>query len=308
MWTPATTSLACRHYRRIAGGLRRTTRHPLGICLPVWVVLLSACLLATGCGRTINRAAERRIRDALPQYIGPAHVWRAHVENPPERTIRGKLSQISIDGEGVDFGEIIRLEQLHLDMRDATFDVGARRLTSVASTSFQAAINERDLNEYLRKFPPPNEEPVRIKRVWLRPGHLYAEGTRWALGKAWPFTATSEPSLVSKTRVKFDVDKMSVVGLTVPLPSSWLRWLSHRLSQGFDFTTLPFPLQLDTFKVDSGRLTVSGTADVMESLNRRIACLFTCSASARIPTTATDIWEEPLPSWRGEGTESSLFR
>src|SRR5690349_3078554 len=99
--------------------------HPAGIRF-LAVLFLTACLLTTGCGRTINRAAERRIRDALPQYIGTARTWRAHVDNPPERTISGKLSRITIDGEGVDFGETIRLDRLHIDMVDAVFDVDSK--------------------------------------------------------------------------------------------------------------------------------------------------------------------------------------
>ncbi len=274
MSTPATTSLACKRLpARTQYAIRNTA-------------IILACILTSGCTRTVNRAAERRIRDVLPQYIGNARVWRAHVENPPERTIRGKLSRITIDGEAVDFGEIIRMAGLHIDMRDATFDVDRKRLTSVASTAFETEIDERDLNDYLRKFPPPDQEPVRIKRVWLRPGSMYAEGTRWALGKAWPFTATSKPALISPTRVKFDVEKMSVVGLPVPLPAAWLSWLSHRLSQGFDFTTLPFPVRIESFKIESGRLTLTGTADVMQSLNSRLA-----SKAIKLPLHNDDVWQ-----------------
>src|SRR5437773_12469432 len=103
MSMPVTTSLACEP-RHGTAPMPYRCQH----------LLIAICLLSSGCGRTINRAAERRIRDTLPQYIGHARVWRAHVENPPERTLRGKLSQITIDGEGVDFGETIRLAQLHI--------------------------------------------------------------------------------------------------------------------------------------------------------------------------------------------------
>src|SRR6266540_1658841 len=104
MWTPAITSLECRRPGHGAASISCVLRHgtaPMRYILrhgaaPMpyisRLLLIAACLLTAGCGRTINRAAERRIRDALPQYIGPARVWRAHVDNPPERTLRGKLS------------------------------------------------------------------------------------------------------------------------------------------------------------------------------------------------------------------------
>src|SRR5262249_8326884 len=91
----------------------------------------AAALLVTalfGCGRTINRTAERKIRDALPGYIGPARVWRAHVDNPPERTLRGRLSVVTIDGEGVDLKQTVTLDTLHIEMRDTEVDSGKQQL------------------------------------------------------------------------------------------------------------------------------------------------------------------------------------
>jgi hypothetical protein len=228
------------------------------------------CLLSSGCGRTINRTAERKIRDVLPSYIGPARVWRAHVENPPERTIQGKLSSVVIDGEQVQLRDTILLDTLHIEMRDADFDGGRKRLKAVRETTFRAVVSEAGLNDYLRRNPPPEEEPVRIKHVYLRQGHFYVEATRWLIGRAWPFTSSTEPRLVSPTRLDFPPERMTVMGLRVPLPASALQWFAKRLDQGFDFTTLPFPVRISRFTVEPGHITLEGTADVMESLNQRI--------------------------------------
>jgi len=231
--------------------------------------LLSLLLLATGCARTINRSAERKIRDALPSYIGPARVWRAHVENPPERTIQGRLRRIMIDGEQVRLRQTIVCDTLHIEMQDAVVDTGRQRLRSVGLTTFAAVIGERNLNDYLRR-DPPEDDPIRIKRVQLRQGVIHVEATRYLLGVDWPFTLTIEPRLASETRLDFDPEQMTVLGLRVPLPSVVLRWFARRLNQGFDFSTLPFPLRITRFRVDTGRVTVEGIADVMQSLNERI--------------------------------------
>ena len=242
------------------------TRYRILPCL----LLSAVCLLATGCGRTINRAAERKIRDVLPSYIGPARVWRAHVENPPERTIGGHLGSVTIDGEQVQLRETILLEMLHVEMRDAEFDSGRKRLKAVRETIFRAVVSEAGLNDYLRRNPPPEEEPVRIKHVYLRQGHFYVEATRWLLGRAWPFTSTTEPRLVSSTRLDFEPERMTVMGVRVLLPASALQWFAKRMNQGFDFTTLPFPVRISRFTVEPGRITLEGTADVMQSLNQQI--------------------------------------
>lgn len=239
--------------------------------IAAYMLALSGTLsVVLGCGRTINRTAERKIRDALPGYIGPARVWRAHVENPPERTMRGRLSVVTIDGEGVDLKQTVTLDTLHIEMHDTEVDSGRQQLKKVGSTTFLAVVTEQGLNEYLRRNPPPDEEPIRITHVQLRNGKLYAEGTRSVLGKDLPFTSLVEPQLVSPTRLFFDPDRMSFLGLPVPLPQVVLKWLSRRLSQGFDFSTMPFPLQITRFRVEAGRLYIEGSADVMKSLNEKI--------------------------------------
>src|SRR6266487_4463315 len=109
-----------------------------------WICAAICCaILIVGCGRTINRTAERKIRDALPGYIGPARVWRAHVENPPERTLRGRLSVVTIDGEGVDLKQTVTLDTLHIEMHDTEVDSGRQQLKKVGSTTFLAVVTEQ---------------------------------------------------------------------------------------------------------------------------------------------------------------------
>lgn len=236
--------------------------------------LLILNLFGAGCGRTINRTAERKIRDALPEFIGPAKEWRAHVDNPPERTISGRLRTVTIDGDEVDMRRIVKLESLHIELRDTDVDTGQQRLKSVGLTTFKAVITEADLNEYIRRNPPPDEEPVRIKSLKLLNGKIHAEATRWALGRAWPFTSDAEPQLVSTTQLYFDPDRMTVLGLTVPLPSSALKWVARRLSDGMDFSAFPFPVTILRFYVQPGRLIIEGHADIMKSLNEKIGSVW----------------------------------
>src|SRR5581483_397340 len=58
--------------------------------------LFTLLIVAVSCGRAINRAAERRIRDALPDTLGPARQYRVHVDNAPDRTLRGRLANVTI--------------------------------------------------------------------------------------------------------------------------------------------------------------------------------------------------------------------
>lgn len=233
------------------------------------LLLLPALLI--GCGRTINRTAERKIRDALPGYIGPARIWRAHVDSPADSTLKGYLKSVTIDGEDVQLRQTIVCDSLHVEMRDALVDTGKQNLKAVGLTTFTAVIGERSLNEYLLRAKPPEDDPIRLKRVDLRRDSLTIDATRYLLGHDWPFTITVEPRLTSDTRLTFDPARMSVLGLRLPLPRTTLRWLARHMDTGFDFSTLPFPVHIARFAVEDGRVTLAGTADVMRSLNERIA-------------------------------------
>src|SRR2546421_6263124 len=85
-------------------------------------IVAALLFVVSGCGRPINRTAERRIRDALPGYIGPARVWRAHVDNPVERTLTGRLARVTIDGEAVALKSTIPLDSLHIEMTGVEVD------------------------------------------------------------------------------------------------------------------------------------------------------------------------------------------
>ena len=160
----------------------------------------------------------------------------------------------------------------------------------MGETTFTAAIGEAALNEYLRATPPPPEgNGPKSERVRLLNGRIHSEATRWLLGRAWPFTITAEPRLASPTHLEFDPDRMTVFGLTVPLPASVLRWLARRAGPGFDFSTLPFPVRIDRFIVSNGLITISGKADVMEFCGyaRRPMELRICSPWAVVATRQT---------------------
>jgi hypothetical protein len=259
-------------------------------------------LLTSGCGRVINRTAERKIRDALPAYIGPARVWRVRVENPELETLQGKLRHIYIEGEGVSLKQTIVCDFLQVQLRNTRVDVARERLQSIERTLFQAVVSERSLNDYLRRHKPPEDDPIRIKQVRVRQNRFTIEATRWLLGRAWPFSITVEPLLASATRLEFDPEKMAVLGLDVPLPRSVLRFFASLLNTGFDFTTLPFPVRITRFTADNGRVIVDGSADVMKSLNERIGAYL----SPRSPALADSLgtFSEEEKTFYGVGVTS----
>src|SRR5258708_3885228 len=86
--------------------------------------ILIILLLLNGCGRAVNRSAERRIRDILPDLLGPARQYRAHVESSPDRTVQGRLASVTVDGDDVELPNGLLLDRLHLDLKGVEVDTG----------------------------------------------------------------------------------------------------------------------------------------------------------------------------------------
>ena len=231
------------------------------------IVILLPLVLSVGCARVVNRTAERKIRDILPIYLGPAKVWRAHVDNPPLRTIEGRLSKITIDGEDVQLHNQITCQSLHIVMDNVDIDPLQRKLKSVGKTTFQVTLDQNSLNQYIRANPLPPDQRIGIRMIGARKGVLILYLDYMLLGKRIPFTISATPILTSPTTLEMEPDRMTVEGLHVPLPESWLRYLAKYVNHAFDFSSLPFPVYLNQFTVDRNRIELSGSADVMASMN-----------------------------------------
>lgn len=240
--------------------LRRGTLFLLLLLLPPTV----------GCTRIVNRTAERKIRDVLPTYVGPAKEWRAHVDGEAANVLRGSLEKITLDGTGVRLRQTIVLDSLHIEMQDVQVDAGKQTLKSVGQTTFLATLGDTNLNGFLMRYRPPDKDALTVQYVDLVPGRLILHAKYRVLGYAIPFSIAAEPQ-ISGNRLTFDPERMSVYDLRVPLPRAALRYLARYVETGFDFSTLPFPLKIVRFTVGERAVKIEGTADLIESLNRKIA-------------------------------------
>jgi hypothetical protein len=231
----------------------------------MWLSLCCLLLLA-GCGRSINRAAERRIRDALPDVLGPAKQYRAHVENAPERTVQGRLANVTIDGEDVQLSNGLLLDQIHLELTGVEVDMGHRQVRNVAGTRFTATLSEASLDEFLAGESPEGET-IRRTRITLRGGNqVTISAERVVLGVDVPFQLSGPLRLAGPQRVELDPTRLTVIG--IPIAGVILNFLKGRFESAIDLSLLPFPIQVTGVQTAPGRLTISGTADVNIILKR----------------------------------------
>ena len=226
--------------------------------------LLVSCL-GIGCGRAINRTAERRIREALPALLGPARAYQAHVEGAQERTIGGNLARVLIDGDDVELSNGLLLDHLHLELEGVNYDRGHRRVRNVKSARFEATLSERSADQFLAGEAPQGER-IRKARVTFGAGNrVTITAERVTLGVGVPFSL-SGPLHIMGQKLELDPNRLVVIG--IPLTGAPMRFLIQRFEGGASLSMLPFPVQLTDVYTQPGTLTLSGTADVAAILQQ----------------------------------------
>lgn len=237
-----------------------------GICRwPLWLLLVSTLVFA-GCGRTLNRAAERHIRDALPNLLGEAKQYRVHVTSAPLQTVQGRLADVAIDGEDVQLANGLLLDRMHLNLQGVDVDTGRKRVRHVRAATFTATVSAASLNVYLAGATP-DEERIRNARLTLGPRNLVTlTAERVVLGEGIPFTVTGPVRLAGPQRIEMDPRHLDAIGIGIA--GKPLQFLKGRFETAIDLSSLAFPVQFSSVSVTPGLMTLTGTADV-ETLLRR---------------------------------------
>jgi hypothetical protein len=222
-------------------------------------LLLLGVAALCGCTRTVNRTAERKIRDVLPDLLGPARQYRAHVDSEAGGTMAGRLAAVTIDGDDVQLPNGLLLDRLRLELKGVNVDTKAQRVRSVQEARFTATVGENSLNEFLAGEAPEGETIQKL-HLTLNNGRVTLAAERLVLGIGVPFRFTGPLHLLPPHRIELDPTRFVVVGL--PITGQPLQFLKKRFESSLDLSTLPFPVEITGVTTTRGQLTLSGTADV----------------------------------------------
>ena len=240
-----------------------------GIGLQAGIVSLLLLFLLSGCGRAINRTAERRIREALPDLLGPASSYHVHVDGAAERTLDGNLAKVTIDGDNIVLSNGLQLDHLHLELEGVQIDTDHRKVRAIRRSRFEAKVSADSLDEYLTGESPLGEK-IRKPRVTFGTGNLVTiAAERLTLGVGVPFQLTGPlhvRDLNGAQGIEMDPNRLEVVG--IPLTGLVLHFMLDRFAGATSLSTLPFPVQIREVHTAPGMLTMSGAANVTEILKK----------------------------------------
>ncbi len=216
--------------------------------------------LLVGCTRPINRAAERRIREALPDLLGSARQYRVHVIGAAISTVQGRLDEIIVDGDDVQFPHGLLIDHLHLDLKGVDFDTGHHVLRHIESAQFTVRIGQNSLDEMLAGEMPDGETLREVRVTLSGNNEVTIRGKRVVLSVGVPFELNGPLRVAGPKRLEMDPNRLTVIG--IPITGRVLNFLKGRFENGIDLSSLPFPVQLTGVSTEPGALTISGTADV----------------------------------------------
>lgn len=148
----------------------------------VLLLLLAALGAVAGCNTGVaEKEAERRIRERLPEIVGPANQYKVNVRASSDLSVaRGSLREIIIEGREVQIGGLWPVDDLYVALDRVRVDLERQTLEEVGAARFQASIRPRTLARYLSD----DQENLRDVRVQLQHGVITVSG-RYLLVRLW---------------------------------------------------------------------------------------------------------------------------
>ena len=230
-------------------------------------VLCAIVLTGAACSRVVNRTAERRIREALPDAIGPARQYRVHVENAPLRSVEGKFANVTIDGDDVQFPTGLLMDNMHIDLKNVDIDTGKGKVRHIGEARFVITVSDKSLDQFLAGEAPAGENIRKTRLTFADNNMVTVTGERVTLlNVGIPFRLTGPIRAASPTRVEIDPRRLVVAG--IPFSGGVLSFFKSRIESSLDLRQFPVPVQLSTVTAQRGSMTLSGAIDAEALLSR----------------------------------------
>jgi hypothetical protein len=220
------------------------------------LLLVLPLVVAAGCGRGVERIAERRVNALLPEVIGPADRYATRVRgDSPGALSRGRMRRVHVDGVGVRLSETLTVDTLVLDLDQVAVDLKARRLRGVERVTFRASVGEENLNRYLRAQRPD----IPGLRVALGPSRATVHARPQLLGiSTVPVSVDGAVTPRAGGRFLDFIPNGAQVSI-VPVPAPVLRYLSEKVNPVIDLTAVRIPVRVERVEIRSGTLLLGGS-------------------------------------------------
>lgn len=219
-----------------------------------FLALMVVALIAGCSGGIIRPRVEDGIKDALPDYIGPAREYSVRCDGDSTKMLGGKIERLHIEGRDVQVDPNLLLSRLIVDMNRVEFDTGSREVKSVENTSFEAVVTEKAVNRYIEQTRESESE----MSVDLQPGKVFVKFVPNLGGVDVLISVAGTLSITEGSKVNFEADKASVAHL--PFPSLVANKILDRVNPVLDMSIMRFPVTLSGITIKNGSVSIKGSA------------------------------------------------
>lgn len=216
------------------------------------LALLLVALVAGCSGGIIRPRVEDGIRDALPDYIGPAKEYIVRCDGDSTAMLGGKIKRLHIEGRDVQVDPNLLISRLIVDMNLVHFDPGSHKMKSVESTAFEALVTEKTVNSYIAQTRQSESE----MSVQLQPGKVQVKFVPNIGGLDVLIAIAGTLSLAGRDKVNFEADKAAVAHL--PIPSLVANKVLDRVNPVLDMSAMKFPVILSGITINKGSVSIRG--------------------------------------------------
>ncbi|HET6455727.1 MAG TPA: DUF2993 domain-containing protein [Armatimonadota bacterium] len=221
----------------------------------VLFALLIVTLVAGCSGGVIRPRVEDGIRDALPNYIGPAKEYKVRCDGDSTKMIGGKIERLYIEGKDVQVDPNLLIGRLIDDMDQVRFHPTSHKMKSVEATSFEAVVSEKAVNRYIEQTRDSESQ----LGVELQPGKILVKFVPNIGGMDVLIAIAGTLSVAQGGKVNFEADKASVAHL--PIPALVANKVLDRVNPVLDMSAMKFPVMLSGISINKGSVSVKGTME-----------------------------------------------
>ncbi|MBI2264976.1 MAG: hypothetical protein HYU64_07370 [Armatimonadetes bacterium] len=237
---------------------------------------LLALIRFSGCGQIARSTASEKIREKLPDLIGPADSYQVTLDSGVQDMLKGRAEKIQIIGKRVRPKSSPIVDFLQVDLSRIEVDLPRKSLKSLEKCTFQAQFLERDLNDYLVEYQ--REHPLKGDQGRSSGSHEISEA-RLSLGDRElslrasfktpilgmipvqaPIGLAGSIEVKDKVLLYFVPRSMDVAGVSLPKPLA--EALLAKINPVADLSKLSVPTRVSKIEIRPGLLWVEGEADL----------------------------------------------
>ena len=221
------------------------------LALAIGLIILGV----TGCvDQIVSDRVENRIKERLPELIGPAESYHVEVHGSLNQMIRGWIREVEIRGKGVKVMPNLCMDTLDINLSDVAADPDTLEIKTIGEIGFEALISEQRINDYLAYT---RKDGLKVK---LLDGKMITKSRPKVLGVSANIQVIGY--LVPDGRkLNFRIQRFEVAGIRTPKVA--VHTLENRINPVLDMKTTQFSTELKTAAITPDGIRLTGDAKLV---------------------------------------------